>query len=169
MKIYLGTDHAGFALKETMKSFLQEQGHDVEDCGAYAFDKDDDYPDFIVPAAQAVARTPESKGIVFGGSGQGEAIVANKILGIRAVVFYGTKEAQGATDIENAAATDAFEMIRLTRVHNDANILSLAARFVSEEEARKAVKLWLETPFSNEQRHSRRIDKIARIEEAVNE
>lgn len=169
MKIFLGTDHAGFALKEAMKSFLEEEGHDVEDCGAYAFDKDDDYPDFIVKTAQAVAHSPKSKGIIFGGSGQGEAIVANKIPGIRAVVFYGTQNAHGATDIQDTVATDAFEMIRLTRLHNDANVLSFAARFVSEEEAKKAVQLWLTTPFSNEQRHIRRIDKIARIEEAVDE
>ena len=148
MTIYLATDHAGFALKEKVKLFLESGGYTVADMGAYEENKDDDYPDFMTAAAQAIAndliRGIDSKGIIFGGSGQGEAMAANRIDGVRAAVYYG-----GPTDI-----------ITLSRQHNDANILSLGARFVSEDEACAAVKLWLEAPFSNEERHRRRILKF---------
>ncbi len=145
MRIYLGADHAGFELKEKLKIFLAEIGCEVEDKGVFSFDKNDDYPDFIRQVADAVAKDPENnRGIVLGGSGQGEAIVANRIKGIRTAVVYNYNE----------------DIVRLSREHNDANILSLAARFLSEEEAKKIVKLWLETEFSNEERHKRRIKKI---------
>lgn len=148
MKVYLGTDHAGFELKEKVKSFLIKEGYEVEDCGAYGFDKDDDYPDFIGKAAQKVSENPDSdKGIIFGGSGQGEAMVANKYKNVRAAVFYGN-----------------LDMITPTREHNDANILSIGARFLSEDKALEAIKLWLETPFSKDPRHVRRIEKIQVIE-----
>lgn len=148
MTIYLGTDHAGFVLKEKVKAFLENAGYTVGDMGAYTEDPNDDYPDFITAAAQAVTndliRGVDSKGIIFGGSGQGEAMAANRVDGVRAAVYYG-----GPKDI-----------ITLSRQHNDANMLSLGARFVSEEDALAAVKLWLETPFSNEERHKRRILKF---------
>ncbi|OGD23643.1 ribose-5-phosphate isomerase [Candidatus Azambacteria bacterium RBG_16_47_10] len=148
MTIYLAADHAGFALKEKVKLFLESGGYTVADMGAYEENKDDDYPDFMSAAAQAIAndliRGIDSKGIIFGGSGQGEAMAANRIDGVRAAVYYG-----GPTDI-----------VILSRQHNDANILSLGARFVSGDEALAAVKLWLETPFSNEERHRRRILKF---------
>lgn len=148
MTIYLATDHAGFALKEKVRLFLESEGYAVADMGAYEENEDDDYPDFMTAAAQAIAndliRGVDSKGIIFGGSGQGEAMAANRIDGVRAAVYYG-----GPTDI-----------ITLSRQHNDANILSLGARFVSEAEALAVVKLWLETPFSNEERHKRRILKF---------
>lgn len=147
MKIYLGTDHAGFELKEKIKAFLQKEGHEVEDCGAYEFDKNDDYPDFCAKAAEGVAHNPGSFGIVFGKSGAGECIVANKIKGIRAVLCF---------EEEN---------IVLAREHNDANVLSLAGGFTSDEKAKELVKTFLETPFSNEKRHVRRIEKIKQIEE----
>lgn len=151
MKIYLATDHAGFELKEKVKGFLKNHGYNIEDCGAHEFDKEDDYPDFIAKAAEAVSKDPEdSKGIIFGGSGQGEAIVANKYKNIRAAVFYG--------------GSDSLEIIKLSREHNNANVLSIGARFVKDEEAIKAVKFWLETPFPGEERHKRRIDKISAIE-----
>jgi len=149
MIIYLGTDHAGFELKEKLKIFLQELGHEVKDLGAHSFNPKDDYPDFIRPVAEAVQVDKESRGIVLGGSGQGEAIVANRIKGIRAVVYYGSP-----TSVNN------HEIVELSRRHNNANILSLGARFISEKEAKKAVKLWLETPFSGDERHKRRINKI---------
>lgn len=144
MKIYFGADHAGFELKEKLVSFLKELGHDIEDFGAHSFEALDDYPDFIRPAALAVAQNPGSRGIILGGSGQGEAMCANRVPGARAAVYYG-----GAVDI-----------VVLSREHNDANILSLGARFIEEEEAKEVVKLWLETPFSGAEKHARRIQKI---------
>lgn len=144
MKIYIGTDHAGFELKEALVPFLRELGHDVEDKGAHTYEALDDYPDYIRLVAEAVAGNPGSRGIIIGGSGQGEAICANRVSGVRAAVYYG-----GPLDI-----------VILSREHNDANILSLGARFVDEGEAKKAVRLWLETPFSDEEKHARRIKKI---------
>lgn len=149
--IYLACDHAGFELKEKVKEFLQKEGYQVKDFGAFDFDKNDDYPDFISQAAEAVSKDPQNKAIIFGGSGQGEAIVANKFKNVRAVVFYGQRE----------------EIIKLSREHNDANVLSLGARFLSEEEALGAIKSWLETPFTNEERHVRRINKIKEIEKST--
>ena len=146
--IYLASDHAGFELKEEIKKYLLDLGMEVEDMGAFAFDADDDYPDFVRPAAQAVANDPErSRGIVLGGSGQGEAIAANKVQGIRAAVYYG-----GSLDI-----------VKLSRAHNDVNILSLGARFLTVDQAKDAVRLWLETPFEGG-RHERRINKIKGFE-----
>ncbi len=146
MKIFLGSDHAGFKLKEEVKNFLMEQGHDVEDCGAKNYDASDDYPDFIGVAAKKVSENPGSMGIVFGKSGGGEAIIANKIKGIRAVL---------AVNEEN---------VKLGREHNDANILSFGSIFYDIETVKNLAKLFLETPFSNEERHVRRIKKIAELE-----
>ncbi len=146
MKIYLGTDHAGFEFKENVKKFLAKEGYNIEDCGAFTFDKNDDYPDFISKAAQKTSENPYSFGIVFGKSGAGECIVANKIKGIRAILGFTEKN------------------IILARTHNDANILSLGSEFVSNDKAHKLIKLFLETPFSNEERHIRRINKIKEIE-----
>jgi len=147
MKIYIGTDHAGFLLKEKLKNFLETLGHEVEDLGAFQLNPNDDYPDFVIPVAKAVSLNARSLGIVLGGSGQGEAIVANKVVGIRSAVYYGGD----------------LEIIKLARQHNSANILSLGARFIDEEEAKEAVKLFIETPFSVEERHIRRLDKVEKI------
>ncbi len=144
MKIALGTDHAGFALKEHLKVFLTSLGHDVADMGAHAHDANDDYPDFIAPVAHAVAQGDAERGIIFGGSGQGEAMVANRTLGVRAAVCY----------------SDSEDIVRLSREHNDANILSFGARFVTPKVAERLVQLWLATPFSGERRHARRITKL---------
>jgi len=145
MKIYLGSDHAGYDLKEQLKKFLAEElDYEVTDFGAEVFDESDDYPDFIVPVAKAVANEKGSLGIILGGSGQGEAMVANRERGIRAAVYYG----------------GPIEIITLSREHNDANILSLGARFLGVDNAKEAVKLWIETEFSCNQRHKRRIEKI---------
>ena len=162
MKIYIGSDHVGYELKEELKKYLSELdlGYEVEDKGAFKYDKDDDYPDFIKPVAEAVANNVESKGIVIGGSGQGEAICANKIKGIRAVVFYGQKEAIGAVDISGKKSADTFEIVELEREHNDANILSLGLRFITMDEAKFACELFLRTKFSGDERHIRRINKI---------
>ncbi|MBU1091443.1 RpiB/LacA/LacB family sugar-phosphate isomerase [Patescibacteria group bacterium] len=148
MKIYLASDHAGFELKELLRKWLVEQKYEVKDFGAFSFVEQDDYSDFIKPLAKEISENPENiKGIILGGSGQGEAMTANRFKNVRAVVYYGNKK----------------EIIKLSREHNNANILSLGARFLSEEEAREAVKLWLETSFSSEgknERHLRRIKKI---------
>jgi ribose 5-phosphate isomerase B len=165
MKIYLGSDHTGIALKKIVNEFLEKKGYAIEDCGAYVFDADDDYPDFIGKVAQGVSKDPENtKGIVFGGSGQGEAMVANKYKGVRCALFYTPCKPVQAIDITGQKSEDPFEMLKLTRIHNDANMLSLSVRFLKEEDILKAVALWLDTPFPNETRHSRRIEKIKRIE-----
>lgn len=144
MKVYIGTDHAGYELKEKLKVYIGELGHDVEDMGAFELESDDDYPDFIRAVAEAVSNDNESMGVVLGGSGQGEAMCANKVPGVRAALYYG-----GNLDI-----------IKVSRVHNDANILSLGARFISENEAKEVIKVFFETSFSGEERHVRRIAKI---------
>lgn len=144
MTIYLGCDHAGFELKEKIKDFLNKQNLEVIDKGAFAFDQNDDYPDFIIPTATAVAQDPKSFGIILGGSGQGEQMSANRIKGVRALEYYGGN----------------LEIIKLGREHNNANILSLGARFVNEAEAMQAINLFLNTPFSNDERHLRRINKF---------
>ena len=153
MKIYIGTDHAGFELKEKLVEFLRKEKYEVIDKGAYRCDKWDDYPELIAPVAEAVSADPKKiRGIILGGSGQGEAIVANRFSNVRTAVFYGSCGAKN-----NKVSQ---EIIKLSRKHNDSNILSLGARFLDENEAKKAVKLWLETPFSGDVRHKRRIGKI---------
>lgn len=148
-KIYIASDHAGFYLKKALIQYLGVKEYEVEDCGAFKMDEADDYPDFIVPCALRVAQGKSGDvGIIIGGSGNGEAIAANKVKGIRAAVFYGS----------NA------EIARLAKLHNNANILSIGARFTTDDEAKKAVALWLETKFENEERHVRRIGKIGEIE-----
>jgi ribose 5-phosphate isomerase B len=144
MKVFIGTDHAGFELKEKLVPFLKELGYEVVDKGAFELNEDDDYPDFIKPVAESVASEDGSIGIILGGSGEGEEISANKIEGIRAAEYYGGN----------------LEIVKLAREHNDANILSLGARFISEDEAKEAVKTFLETKFSEDERHIRRINKI---------
>lgn len=165
MKIFLGTDHAGYALKEKVKEMLQSLGHDVTDCGAHTYDAQDDYPDYIQQTAHAVSKDAENvKGVIFGGSGQGEAMVANKIKGVRCAVFYSPAVPQEDTDVSGSKSTDPYEILKLTRVHNNSNMLSLGARFLTEEQAIQAIKIFLETPYSNEERHTRRINKIAQLE-----
>jgi len=140
--IVLATDHAGFKLKEYVKRFLIEKGYDIKDFGALEYDGLDDYPDFILPAAKYIS---EHKliGIIFGGSGQGEAMAANRIKGIRAAVFYNGPD----------------EIVELSRLHNNANILSIGARFVNNQEVEKIIELWLSTDFE-EGRHKKRINKL---------
>ena len=140
--IVLATDHAGFELKEHVKKFLLEKGFEIKDFGALEYDALDDYPDFIIPASKFVSKN-KLIGIIFGGSGQGEAIAANRIKGIRAVVFY-----NGPDDI-----------IELSRMHNNANILSIGARFVDNQRAEEIINLWLSTTFE-EGRHKKRISKL---------
>lgn len=160
MKIYLGADHAGFDLKTKVKKFLEEKDYAVEDCGAFEVAIDDDYPDIVNRVVLAVQKDPRGMGIIFGGSGQGEAMVANRAKGIRAVVFYGPLAPIGAADVTGRKSSDPFEIIRLSREHNNANVLSLGARFLKDSDALKAIELWLKTPFSNEGRHVRRLNKF---------
>ena len=143
MKIHLATDHAGLELKDKIKLHLTELGHEVIDHGAHEYDALDDYPDFIFPCAKAVAQDDQSRGIVLGSSGQGEAMAANRIKGIRAAVYYNGPE----------------EIIELSRQHNNANILSLGARFMSEKEIYRIIEIWFDTDFE-EGRHQRRINKL---------
>lgn len=145
MKIFIAADHAGFNLKNALRDYLEARGFEVEDKGAFELDEGDDYPDFMIPTAQEIAKNPEeSRGIFIGGSGQGEAMLANRFPGVRAAVYYGGAE----------------EIVRLSRDHNNANVLALGARFLSEDEAVQAVDMWLKTPFSGAERHMRRIRKI---------
>lgn len=161
MKIYLGSDHAGFKLKSKIEDFLRSNGYDVIDCGANTYNEEDDYPDYIKLAAEEVSENPYTvKGIIFGGSGQGEAMVANKYPHVRCAVFYGPRIALGDIDIKRDTNHDPYVLLRLSREHNDANMLSLAARFITEEEAIQAVHEWLTTTFKGEQRHLRRINKF---------
>ena len=143
MKIHLATDHAGLELKDKIKQHLTDSGHDVIDHGAYEYDALDDYPDFIFPCAKAVAEDSKSRGIILGGSGQGEAMAANRIKGVRAAVFYNGPK----------------EIIELSRQHNNANILSLGARFMPEEEIYRIIEIWFNTDFEAG-RHQRRVDKL---------
>lgn len=140
MRIALASDHAGFRYKQLLAGMLQGAGHEVIDFGAPS-EEAVDYPDFIRPAAEAVARGECERGIVLGGSGNGEAIVANRVRGVRCAVCW---------NVESA---------RLARAHNDANVISLGQRLVSEEDARAIVAVWLTTPFDGG-RHARRIAKI---------
>ena len=143
MIIHIATAHAGLELKEKVKSYLSKLDYEVIDHGAYEYDALDDYPDFIFPCAEAVSNDPNSKGIILGGSGQGEAMAANRVKGVRAAVFYNGPD----------------EIIKLTRQHNDANIISLGARFMSDQEMYKIIELWLSTDFESG-RHKRRIEKL---------
>ena len=160
MKIYIGSDHVGFELKEKLKQFLEEKNYTVEDNGAFELSSDDDYPDFVRPVAEAVAHDPEaSRGVVIGGSGQGEGIVANRQKGVRAVVFYGPRVPIANADVNARKSDDPFEIVKLGRMHNNANILSIGARFVSQKEAEKAVEIFLATDFEGA-RHVARLEKI---------
>lgn len=158
-KVYFAADHAGFALKNALLEHVRILGYAVEDLGAFAQNRDDDYPDFILPLAQKVA-AGNSFGIILGGSGQGEAMCANRVPGIRAAVFYGKMNVTEVLEIEGGRSEDGYDLVRLARRHNDANILSVGARFVSGDEAHQAVRIFLETAFSAAPRHVRRLAKF---------
>ncbi len=169
--IVVAADHAGFVLKESIKSFLQGKGYSVLDVGAHELVDGDDYPTYMAAAALKVAEDIEgnTKAVIFGGSGQGEAIVANRFPGVRAVVWYGNpisgaSHNSGRGEKLDSSSESSQSIIKLSREHNDANILSIGARFVREEEAKKAITQWLETPFSQGESHERRINQIDSIE-----
>jgi len=146
VRVYLGSDHAGFELKSVLVSWLSSAGHEPVDCGPASYHGEDDYPPYVMRAAAAVAGDPGSLGIVIGGSGNGEQIAANKITGIRAALAWSTETAQ------------------LARLHNDANVLSLGARMHPVADAIEFTRVFIETPFSGESRHQRRIDLISGYE-----
>ncbi|HKE51947.1 MAG TPA: ribose-5-phosphate isomerase [Actinomycetes bacterium] len=147
MRVYLGSDHAGFELKEHLRGWLAEHGHEPIDCGPAGYDRDDDYPAFVIPAAERTAADPDGRGVVIGGSGNGEAIAANKVGGIRAALVWNEQIAQ------------------LAREHNDANVISLGARMHSIEQATRFVEIFLQTAFSGGARHIRRIAMISHYEQ----
>jgi ribose 5-phosphate isomerase B len=146
VRVYLGSDHAGFELKQRLIDHLSAQGHDAVDCGAHVYDAEDDYPAFIIAAALSVAAEPGSLGIVIGGSGNGEAMAANKVRGIRCALAFSDDTA------------------RLAREHNDANVVSLGARMYDENSALRFVDIFLSTPFSGEERHVRRLAELGAYE-----
>ena len=183
MKISIASDHAGFELKRFLAAELEAKGHEVHDHGAHDFSPDDDFPIYIAKVAEDISKHEESiwngtrtshtangekrlkhpndremAGIVIGGSGQGEAIAANKFPHVRAAVIYGGKAAGGSSLLVETIA-------KLSRQHNDANILSFGARFIDQEEALKVVEIWLAEPFSHDPKYERRNDEIEQIEE----
>ena len=160
MTIILAADHAGFELKEVIKTFLQSKDYQILDAGAHEMVLGDDYPQYMVAAAMKVAEDlkGDTKAIIFGKSGQGEAMVANRFPGVRAVVWYGNPT---TSTLVNSVGES---IIELSRKHNDANVLSIGAGFVDADEAKEAIELWLTTPFSGEEKHQRRISQIDNIE-----
>ena len=151
MKIFVGTDHAGYVLKDKLVSSLKGAGHEVVDKGAFTYNEEDDYPDFSIPVAQEVSKNPDGvRGIIIGATGEAETIVANKFPHVRAVVFYG--KSQSVVD-------DKADIIIRSRENNNTNILVLGARYLDEESMMAAVNLWLSTPFGGGEKHIRRFKK----------
>ncbi|MFC4561263.1 ribose-5-phosphate isomerase [Nocardiopsis mangrovi] len=146
MRVYIGSDHAGFELKEHLVSWLKENGHEVVDSGPAVYDAADDYPPFVLRAAEGVAADPGALGVVIGGSGNGEQIAANKVAGVRAALAWSEDTA------------------RLAREHNDANVISVGGRMHPLDEATRFVEVFLATPYSGELRHTRRIDMLGDYE-----
>lgn len=146
MKIYIASDHGGFAYKEKLKPFLESLGFEVEDCGAESLNPEDDYPDIIFPACEKIMSDLGSMGVILGRSGNGEAIAANKVVGVR------------------AAVCTSVEMARKSREHNDANVLSIGADYVTLDLAKEMVEVFLKTLYSGEGKHTERIRKISEYE-----
>jgi ribose 5-phosphate isomerase B len=146
MRVYLGSDHAGFELKNHLVEHLQKQGHDVVDVGPPVYDPEDDYPAFCLHTGARVVADPGSLGVVIGGSGNGEQIAANKIAGVRSALVW------------------RVEIAQLARQHNDSNVCSIGAREHTAEEATTFVDAFLSTPFSGNPRHQRRIDQLTAFE-----
>ncbi len=146
MRVHLGGDHAAYELLTDLVGFLEEQGHEVTNHGPHSYDAVDDYPVFVLRAAEAVAADPGSRGVVLGGSGNGEQMAANKVTGIRAALCHDD------------------ELARLAREHNDAQVISVGARMTTVEQARSMVEVFLATPFSEDPRHVRRIDMVSAYE-----
>jgi ribose 5-phosphate isomerase B len=146
MRVYLGSDHAGFELKAKLVEHLRGLGHDAVDCGAHTLDPDDDYPAPCITAAARAVADPGSLAVVIGGSGNGEQIAANKVTGVRAALVWSDETA------------------RLAREHNDANVISIGARNHPVDDAQRFVEIFVATPFSQGERHKRRIAELAEYE-----
>ena len=146
MRIHIGSDHAGLEFKNELVEYLTSKGHEVKDHGPYEYDPLDDYPDFCIPAAEAVAADPTSLGIVLGGSGNGEQIAANKVKGIRSALIW------------------SLETARLAREHNDSNVASIGGRMHEADFVKEMIDLFIATPFSGDERHARRIKKVGNYE-----
>lgn len=146
MRVYLGSDHAGYEFKKAIITHLTKAGHEAIDCGAYAYDAEDDYPAFCIAAAERTVADPGSLGIVLGGSGNGEQIAANKVKGIRAALVWSQATAQ------------------LAREHNNANVISIGARQHTLEEAVDFIDTFIAEPFPGDERHVRRIAQLAEYE-----
>lgn len=146
MRVHIASDHAAWDLFQDLLAFVAAEGHEVVNHGAFSLDPEDDYPVFVLRAAQAVAAEPDSLGIVLGGSGNGEQIAANKVPGVRAALAY---------DVE---------MAQLAREHNNAQVLSLGGRMTTAQDAHEMVRVFLATPFSNAPRHARRLAMIEAFE-----
>ena len=151
MKIHIGSDHAGLEFKAKIIDHLKKGGHDVTDHGPIEYDAQDDYPVFCIPAALAVAKDPNSFGIVLGGSGNGEQIAANKVNGVRAALVW------------------SVETAKLAREHNNANVVGIGGRMHSIDECKAIIDAFIETPFTNDERHIRRINKISTFENTSNQ
>ena len=149
MRIHIGSDHAGLELKGALVDYLESKGHNVTDHGPHEYDALDDYPDFCIPAAEATVADPESLGIVLGGSGNGEQIAANKVKGVRAALAW------------------SVETAKLAKEHNNANVVGIGGRMHSIDECTAIIDAFIETPFSNDERHIRRINKITSYENTV--
>lgn len=163
MTIALATDHAGFEQLKQLQDFLQSLGHQCQNFGPISLRPDDDYPDYIFPAAKAVSSGGFERGVILGRSGQAEAMAANRLKGVRCAVFYGPVMPRRVVDAHGRTSRDPYEIIRLSRSHNDSNMLSIGTSFVNFEDIKNVVKLWLETPFSGEDRHARRNKKLDEI------
>ena len=148
MRIHIGADHAGLELKSALIQHFTANGHEVKDHGPYEYDALDDYPDFCIPAAQAVVNDPGSLGIVIGGSGNGEQISANKVKGVRAALAW------------------SIETAKLAKQHNNANVVAIGGRMHSIDECKTILDAFIAEPFSNDERHIRRIDKISGFEDS---
>lgn len=146
MRVYLGSDHAGYELKAHLAGWLAERGHEALDCGPLEFDSEDDYPPYVLRAAALAAETPGSIGIVIGGSGNGEVIAANKVRGVRAALVWSE------------------EIARLAREHNDANVMSIGARMHPVDAAARFVEIFLATRYAAAERHDRRLAMISEYE-----
>jgi ribose 5-phosphate isomerase B len=163
MKIALATDHTGYEQLKDIKEYLESLGHECEDFGPTSLNISDDYPDFIFKAAKSVSDGSCERGVILGGSGQGEAMAANRLKGVRCAVFYGPAVVGRIIDANGRVSSSPYEIVRLSREHNNSNMLSLAARFVSLMDMKQVIKLWIETPFTEQPRHVRRIDKLDRL------
>jgi ribose 5-phosphate isomerase B len=164
VKIALSTDHAGYERLKKLKEGLELAGYATHDFGPAQFNIDDDYPDYIKPACESILAGGCAVGIIFGGSGQGEAMAANRFKGIRCTVWYGPSVPIEAVNAEGIMSDDPYEILKLSKAHNNANMLSIAGRFVNDDETLRVAITWLNEVFNGEERHQRRIQKLDELQ-----